>query len=208
MGELSRQDMLDKAALAYEHASAMIYSMDKVFQRFSNVEYDPNLTLAQFDLILQGVLLSVACADGIFVPEELDFLKQFVIHGNLLEYIKKDSDGTVDLSWEDVAELPPETTDELLRMLPLILDSQCQSLIIPLLKVDYSYSKHGAVETTPGDFLKEIEKDMIYIASTLAFVDCEGTDEELNAAAKMIFELEGKHWRTVLSGNALGDGNS
>ena len=47
---------------------------------------------------------------------------------------------------------------------------------------------------------------MIRIAGLLAFVDCEGTDDEINAAVTMIYELEGKHWRDLLSGRALGSG--
>ena len=47
---------------------------------------------------------------------------------------------------------------------------------------------------------------MIKIAGLLAFVDSEGTDDEINAAVSMIYELEGKHWRDLLSGRALGSG--
>ena len=32
------------------------------------------------------------------------------------------------------------------------------------------------------------------------------TDEEINAAVAMIYELEGKHWREILSGRSLGPG--
>ena len=53
---------------------------------------------------------------------------------------------------------------------------------------------------------RSIEADMIQIAGLLAFVDNEGTDEEINAAVSMIYELEGKHWRDLLSGRALGSG--
>ena len=201
-----RQDILDKAAEAYDHAEATIRAMDKVFQNVTGSNYDAELTLAQFDMILQGVLLSVACADGVFDPIEQDFVRQFASHGDLLEYIRADSEGEIDLTWDLIASLPENLMATLLKVLPQVLDDQCESFVYPLAAVDFSYSQYGGVVTTPGDFLKSIEVDMIKIAGLLAFVDSEGTDNEINAAVSMIYELEGKHWRDLLSGRALGSG--
>ena len=206
MDEYDRQDILDKAAEAYDHAEATIMAMDKVFQNVTGSDYDAALTLAQFDMILQGVLLSVACADGNFDVLEQDFIRNFASHGDLLEYIRSDSDGNVDLTWDMIARLPEEVISTLVQVLPRVLDDQCESFVYPLAAVDFSYSQYGDVVTTPGDFLKSIEADMIRIAGLLAFVDCEGTDDEINAAVTMIYELEGKHWRDLLSGRALGSG--
>lgn len=204
--EYDRQDILDKAARAYDHAEATIRAMDGVFRNVTGSNYDAELTLAQFDMILQGVLLSVACADGIFDPLEQDFIRQFAMHGDLLEYINSDSNGEIELSWDILAELPEDINAMLIRVLPQVLDDQCESFIYPLAAVDFSYSQFGGVITTPGDFLKSIEADMIRIAGLLAFVDSDGTDDEINAAVSMIYELEGKHWRDLLSGRALGSG--
>ncbi|MCR5328809.1 MAG: hypothetical protein K6E12_08185 [Saccharofermentans sp.] len=206
MEGLDRQDILDKAAEAYDHAEATIRAMDKVFQNVTGSNYDAELTLAQFDMILQGVLLSVACADGVFDPIEQDFVRQFATHGDLLEYIRSDSEGEIDLTWDLIASLPEDLIATLLKILPQVLDDQCESFVYPLAAVDFSYSQYGGVVTTPGDFLKSIETDMIKIAGLLAFVDSEGTDNEINAAVSMIYELEGKHWRDMLSGRALGPG--
>ena len=206
MDEYDRQDILDKAAEAYDHAEATIRAMDEVFQNVTGNEYDAELTLAQFDMILQGVMLSVACADGNFDILEQDFIRQFAVHGDLLQYIRSDSNGEIDLTWDIIAQLPEQVTATLLQVLPQVLDDQCESFVYPLAAVDFTYSKYGGVITTPGDFLKSIEADMIKIAGLLAFVDSEGTDEEINAAVAMIYELEGKHWRDLLSGRALGSG--
>jgi hypothetical protein len=204
--EYDRQDILDKAAEAYDHAEMTIRAMDSVFQNVTGSSYDAELTLAQFDMILQGVLLSVACADGIFDPVEQDFVRQFAMHGDLLEYIRKDSGESIDLTWDIVGSLPEEASSALISVLPQVLDDQCSSFVYPLAAVDFSYSQYGGVMTTPGDFLKSIEADMIKIAGLLAFVDSDGTDDEINAAVSMIYELEGKHWRDLLSGRALGSG--
>lgn len=204
--EYDRQDILDKAGEAYDHAEMTIRAMDGVFQNVTGSDYDAELTLAQFDMILQGVLLSVACADGIFDPVEQDFIRLFAMHGDLLEYIRSDSGGTIDLTWDLIASLPEEVSSNLIGVLPQVLDDQCESFVLPLAAVDFSYSQYGGVLTTPGDFLKSIETDMIKIAGLLAFLDSDGTDDEINAAVSMIYELEGKHWRDLLSGRALGSG--
>lgn len=54
--EYDRQEILDKAAIAYDHAEATIRAMDDVFQNVTGSDYSAELTLAQFDMILQGVL--------------------------------------------------------------------------------------------------------------------------------------------------------
>ena len=136
-----RQDILDKAAEAYDHAEATIRAMDKVFQNVTGSNYDAELTLAQFDMILQGVLLSVACADGVFDPIEQDFVRQFATHGDLLEYIRSDSEGEIDLTWDLIASLPEDLMGTLLKVLPQVLDDQCESFVYPLAAVDFSYSQ-------------------------------------------------------------------
>ncbi|MBR4430420.1 MAG: hypothetical protein IKS75_03905 [Clostridiales bacterium] len=206
MENYDRQDILDKAAQAYDHAERTIMAMDTVFQNVSGADYDPALTLAQFDMILQGVLLSVACADGVFDELEQDFIRQFAMHGDLLKYIQTDMGVDTEMSWDLIANLPEDLVNTLLEVLPQVLDDQCESFIYPLAAVDFSYSQYGGVMTTPGDFLKSIEADMIQIAGLLAFVDSEGTDDEICAAVEMIYALEGKHWRDLLSGRALGSG--
>lgn len=204
--EYDRQDILDKAALAYDHAESTIRAMDDVFQNVTGSDYNAELTLAQFDMILQGVLLSVACADGVFDELEQDFIRQFAMHGDLLKYIQTDMGVDTEMTWDLIANLPEGLVNTLLEVLPQVLDDQCESFIYPLAAVDFSYSQYGGVMTTPGDFLKSIEADMIQIAGLLAFVDHDGTDDEICAAVEMIYALEGKHWRDLLSGRALGSG--
>ena len=206
MENFDRQDILDKAAQAYDHAEKTIMAMDTVFQYVSGADYDPDLTLAQFDMILQGVLLSVACADGVFDELEQDFIRQFAMHGDLLKYVQTDMGVDTEMTWDLIANLPEDLVNTLLEVLPQVLDDQCESFIYPLAAVDFSYSQYGGVMTTPGDFLKSIEADMIQIAGLLAFVDHDGTDDEICAAVEMIYALEGKHWRDLLSGRALGSG--
>ena len=92
----------------------MIRKMDEAFQNaaFKNdpgKRYDTRITLAQFDMILQATLLSMALSDGNFDRLEQQFVDKITDYGDLLTYIKQDSQGRLDLTWSQVASLREET---------------------------------------------------------------------------------------------------
>ena len=192
------QQIFDKAVEAYAHAEDTIASLDEVFRTVSGSDYDPESTLAQFDIILQGVLVSVACSDMNFDELEQVFIEKICVHGDLFDYIRSDSEGQVDLTWTDFAVADTEGQLKLVSALPQVLEDQCKSFILPLAAVDFSYSQYGNLPTTPGDFLRSIENDMITIATLLAFIDDDGEPVEVNAAAKMIYELVDRYWKDLI----------
>ena len=193
-----KQEIYAKAAQAYEHAEDTITRIDSVFRTISGSDYDPETTLAQFDIILQGVLVSVACSDMIFDETEQQFIQNITVHGDLFDYIRMDTEGQVDLSWDDFASAETEGQLALVSILPQVLADQCESFILPLAAVDFSYSQYGKLPTAPGDFLRSIENDMITIATLLAFADNDGEEVEVNAAAAMIYELVERHWKNLI----------
>lgn len=198
MTMFDKQEIYAKAAQAYEHAEDTITRIDSVFRTISGSDYDPETTLAQFDIILQGVLVSVACSDMIFDETEQQFIQNITVHGDLFDYIRMDTEGQVDLSWDDFASAETEGQLALVSILPQVLADQCESFILPLAAVDFSYSQYGKLPTAPGDFLRSIENDMITIATLLAFADNDGEEVEVNAAAAMIYELVERHWKNLI----------
>ena len=198
MTMFDKQEIYAKAAQAYEHAEDTITRIDSVFRTISGSDYDPETTLAQFDIILQGVLVSVACSDMIFDETEQQFIQNITVHGDLFDYIRMDTEGQVDLSWDDFASAETEGQLALVSILPQVLSDQCESFILPLAAVDFSYSQYGKLPTAPGDFLRSIENDMITIATLLAFADNDGEEVEVNAAATMIYELVERHWKNLI----------
>ena len=214
MYNLNDQEILDKASELYFHAESTIKALDAVFIHAmkNNMDeesaeklkdFDPETTLATFDLILQGVLLSVALADGELTPVEQNFIEQFTIHADLLAFIEADMEEKIgeapDLSWDFISRLDDESRNKILTILPAVLDDACKVFVFPLTTADVVYSMEGKVQTPRGIFLKSIENDMVGIADLLASVDKQYSAEERSAGAKMIFELEGRHWRDILS---------
>ena len=212
MENFDRQDILDKAAAAYNHAEATIRALDGAFQYASGRTYDAEETLARFDVILQGVLLSVALADGTFDDIEQDFINQFAMHGDLLQFMAEDIQNqtgkTAKLTWELIAMMPDDLVNKLINILPFMLDKQCEEFAYPLVTADIKYSESGKVKTPAGIFLKSIENDMVEIAELLASVDKDENSKETNAATLMIYELSGKHWRNIMAGRQPGSGPS
>lgn len=187
-----------KATQVYAEAEYTISRMDTVFQNIAGISYDTEATLAEFDIILQGILLSVACADGLFEPIEKSFIENITVHGDLLEYLNCILPDDIEITWDDLTDLPPDMNDTLVSLLPQILEDKCSSFVTPLAAVDFSYARYGNERTTPGDFLTNIESALIKIASLLAFVDDEGTEEELLSAAGMIHALVDRHWKKYI----------
>ena len=87
-------NLLYKIALKkYEKASKAIDSLTKdvagVFP-----DYDNKRALISFDYLLQCTLLKQALADGTISENELEFIKDFSNHGDVLEEIKSSFDDT------------------------------------------------------------------------------------------------------------------
>lgn len=186
------QELFDKATVAYDNAIKMIRTMDETFQSvaFKNdpsKRYDTRVTLAQFDMILQAVLLTMALSDGNFDRLEQQFVEKITDYGDLLVYIRKDSEGQLDLAWDQVAMLSPNIQQQLVSALPAILNQLCESFVKPLAIVD------KAVEQV--DFLDKLEDEIATICVCLSYVDGNSDSGEAQSCAKMVAELLSTRWR-------------
>ena len=186
------QELFDQAVKSYNEAIQLIKAMDQTFQEvvFKNHpenRYDTRITFAQFDMILQAVLLNMAVSAGEFDRLEQQFVDKITDYGDLLTYIKQDSKGQLDLTWSQVASLSPATQHQLVDALPAILDNLCDSFVKPLALVDQ------AVDTM--DFLRKLETCIAEISVCLSFVDGNSDKGEANASCQMVEQLLEKRWK-------------
>lgn len=185
------QELFDKATKSYDEAIKMIRGMDEVFQNVAYKNdpsrgYDTRVTLAQFDMILQGVLLSLALSDGDFDRLEQQFVDKITDYGDLLTYIKKKTDGKLDMTWSQIARLDAGTQKSLVEVLPAILDDLCDSFVKPLALVD------NAIDTV--DFLETLQSEIGTISACLSQVDGDSEQREARAAAEMVVKLLSARW--------------
>ena len=189
------QELFDQAVKSYNQAIDLIKAMDQTFQEvvFKNQpdkRYDTRITLAQFDMILQAVLLNMAVSDGEFDRLEQQFVDKITDYGDLLTYIKQDSQGRLDLTWSQVASLREDTQASLVQALPAILDKLCDSFVKPLALVD------KVVDDV--DFLQQLERNIAEICVCLSFVDGSSDKVEAAACSEMVADLLGTRWRKYM----------
>lgn len=186
------QELFDKAVQSYDQAIQLLKVMDQTFQDvvFKNQpdkRYDTRITFAQFDMILQAVLLNMAISDGKFDRLEQQFVEKITDYGDLLDYIRKDSKGQLDLTWAQVASVSPATQQQLVSALPAILDNLCDSFVKPLALVDKSVDAM--------DFLGKLEGYIAQISVCFSYVDGNSDQGEANASCQMVIRLLEQRWK-------------
>ena len=183
------QELFDRAVVKYDDCVTLIRTLDEAFKAATEKDYDTKITLAQFDWILQAVLLNTALADGDFDRLERQFVDKITDYGDLLFYIKKKTDGQLDLEWDDIARMDTNTQSKLMELLPVLLAETCDSFVAPLALVD------SAVDTM--DFLKALTDNMVEIIYDLSAVDGTSEEREAAAAAEMTRELLVGRWKKM-----------
>ena len=183
-----------QAEQAYERAVRLIRTLDEAFQSAAfqdNPEerYDTRVTLYQFDVILQAILLRMALTDGDFHRLERRLIDRITRYGDLMAYLRRESGGQLELSWDKVEDLAPEVRAELLERLPEILERTCNSFVLPLARVD------GAVDSE--NFLERLERELGQIALSLSVVDGESREVERQAYSDMLEHLLTGRWNRI-----------
>ncbi len=189
------QELFDQATRYYDNSIELVKLMDETFQKvaFQNdpsSRYDTKITLAQFDWILQAVLLSQALSDGNFDRLERQFVDKITDHGDLLGYIKNKTNGELVLTWDNIASLDTSTQQKLVKILPSLLDETCDSFVKPLALLDKASKE--------VDELNALVENIGKIGACLAQVDGNVTDQEAEAAANMVVSLLVARWQAYM----------
>lgn len=184
----------ERAEQAYDRAIHLIRTLDKSFQSAAfqdtpEERYDTRITLYQFDVILQAILLRMALTDGNFHRLERRLIDKITRYGDLLNYLRRETDGRLDLTWEKIDSQPAAVQDELMERLPEILDRTCNSFVLPLALVD------GAVDSI--DFLERLERELREIAESLSGVDGDSRETEQEAYSDMLEHLLTSRWHRI-----------
>lgn len=188
------QRYFEAAERAYDRAVALIRELDQAFQSEVFLEdpearYDTQITLYQFDVILQALLLNMALCDGNFHRLEKRLILKITDYGDLLAYLRQETSGAIDLEWDGIARMDPETREVLLKRLPRILEGTCRSFVLPLARAD------GA--ETAVDFLQQLEGYLREIAAALGYVDGNRDDRETDVFNEQLDHLLVERWKSI-----------
>ncbi len=186
------QELFDRATESYDKAIDLIKKMDRIYQDAANTAdpgrrgYDPKITLAQFDWILQAILLTESISDGNFDRLERQFVDKITDYGDLLTYIAKKTNGDLKLTWDGIARLDQSTQTKLVAILPTLMDETCDSFVAPLALVESALGQY--------DFLKGLTGLIGEIGAALASVDGSSEKKEAEFCAVMANKLLVERW--------------
>lgn len=189
------QQLMEQAAKAYGEAIQLLEMMDKTIQdmAFKNDpenRYDTRITLARFDTILQMILLQMAVSDGRFSLKEGQFIQQIVKYGDLLDYLRRSSQGKQDLTWDKLAKMNASRLTMLVQLLPPSLERLCDSFVKPLAILD------GAVKDM--DLLRMLCGHIATICACMSYLDGNSSKQEANAYYDIGYRLLEGRWKQYM----------
>ena len=186
----------ERAKRSYGQAEHLIEGLDEAFQSAAfrddpEQRYDTRVTLYQFDVILQAILLAMALSDGRFHRQERKLLLKLTKYGDLMDYLhKRDGARFAALTWDSLTEATPEQQRELTQtILPEELDRVCSSFVRPLAMAD------SAVVSI--DFLQRLETILGEIADCMSHIDGTVRAEEAAAFRTSLEHLLSCRWQRI-----------
>ena len=188
------QELFNKAYEVYNHAQGLVQDVAEAYREINkkvsgSTNFNPGITMAEFDQILQGALLTQALADNNFDRLERQFIDKITNHGDLLHFIKYQTKGELSLTWDDIAWMDSETQGELLQVLPTIMESRCKDFIVPFVMIEKIADE--------VDFMEELVKDMATIGACLSYVDGKLDDIEPEGMLAMLEKLLMDPWNEM-----------
>ncbi len=187
------QELFNKACEYYDHAQELVKTVAESYRKVEkeakgSSSFNPGITLAEFDQILQGVLLTQALADNDFDRLERQFIDKITDHGDLLNYIKHDSNGELSLTWDNIAWADSETQGKLIKALPEILENRCADFLVPFVIVE---------KVIDENLMEVLINDIVSIGACLSYVDGQLDEIEPEGLKAMLNTLLLKPWNEM-----------
>ena len=184
------QELFNKACGYYDHAQELVKTVGEAYrsaerQATGLSSFNPGITMAEFDQILQGILLTQALADNDFDRLERQFIDKITDHGDLLNFIKHDSKGQLSLTWDEIAWMDSKTQGELIKVLPKILEDRCEDFLAPFVLVEKAIDE---------DLMETLVSDIVKIGACLSHVDGQLDEIEPEGLKAMLNTLLLKPW--------------
>lgn len=188
------QELFNEACKYYDQAQKLVKTVGESLRDLEkhaegSASFNPGITMAEFDQILQGVLLTQALADNNFDRLERQFIEKITDHGDLLNFIKHETKGQLALTWDEIAWMDSETQGKLLEVLPQILEGRCQDFLLPFVIIEKIVDE--------VDFMDTLVTYMAKIGACLACVDGQMDDIEPEGMMAMLQTLLLDPWNAM-----------
>ena len=153
------------ACKIYEDSKKTIRELSDIAKSVAP-KFSYEIAMAQYDLILQAILLRTAMEDGYFLEEELQFVQKITEYGDIMAYFKKKG---VNVSWDIFNGGTDESRKELSLTMLVALKEIADDFVTPFAIIDAAL---------PKDYCEEITKQIGTICLSLACCDGDTTNSD------------------------------
>lgn len=184
------QEVFDKALAAYDDAKKIISTLsDKV--KATDPSFKFELAMAEFDSVLQAIMLAVAAADGVFQNIERQFVEKITQYADILSIYN--AAANTNYTWDDLEKADGQSFANFTLGLLKINESIAEEFITPFAKIDKADAR---------DYLKELTDAMVAITGLLGMIDGDAYESkarqtEYQNAANMMNALILKKWDAI-----------
>ena len=189
--EIAQQNF-DASCSLYEEAKGIIKELVNYARSVSpNFSYD--VSMRQFDLVLQAVLLRIAVEDGYYLDEERQFIEKITDYADIMTYFKNKG---VNISWESFISLSDSDRKELSLKMVVALDEILTDFITPFAIID---------KALPRDYCTDLTNIIGGICIGLARCDADSKDSDAykaegSVAVVLIEKVIKEKWNAVMNG--------
>lgn len=176
---MGAQEIFDSAQAKYNEVIDTLTKFANIIEQATEGKFSTNIALVQFDCILQYILLHEALADGKISHVEQQFINYITDRGDILKVVQAKTG--VELSWDELESVSPETGKELLKALTPVYGELLADFVGSVAKVD------GYIKDV--DLLALINDNIIGIFAAFASVDGNATDNERDSVINAYVDL-------------------
>ena len=189
--EIAQQNF-DASCRLYEEAKGIIKELVN-YARSVSPDFSYDVSMRQFDLVLQAVLLRIAVEDGYYLDEERQFIEKITDYADIMTYFKNKG---VNISWESFISLSDSDRKELSLKMVVALDEILTDFITPFAIID---------KALPRDYCTDLTNIIGGICIGLARCDADSKDSDAykaegSVAVVLIEKVIKEKWNAVMNG--------
>lgn len=170
----------------YDHCYDIIETMSTCIKTFMDskgvTDYNPEVTLIKFDVLLQYSLLQIATADYDIDKNEIVFIRGLTKKGDLVNYINANSSGGTPITWDMIYRADVLDVRKALDLL--------KSEIVKLSKEFVMVFSTCDLATPEYDFFSDLVDGVFCIIKGLASMDGKIECSEADADCLILDTLE------------------
>ena len=159
------QKNFNAACAMYEDAKAIVKELSD-YAKSVAPDFSFEVSMRQFDLMLQGILLRIAVEDGYYLEEERQFIQKITDYADIMSFYNNNG---VSVSWDMFDGMTDSDRKDLSLKMLVSLDGLIDNFVTPFAIID---------KALPKDYCKELTSNVGGICMALAFCDADSKESE------------------------------